>query len=177
MGISFADESNLVMAWAVRALAQITPFLGNTRVSWRTNLVEKQLHWHRRRAPSRGEDMNLGWAEGRIQQWWLKTSVQAELKRSGSNMGSSWAAVNTGLFESQFILLRDIIRQLQVQDMFYLLSEPPSLNWQVQNKHICCQRYKVCLGSFASIRCSWIRNSDFRTCWGLTLLSIGLYED
>lgn len=86
---AFAGESNLVVAWAVHALAQITPFSGNTRMSWRTNLVEKQLHWHRRRAPSRGEDMNLGWAEGRIQQWWLKASVQAELKRSGSNMSCS----------------------------------------------------------------------------------------
>ena len=68
--------------------------------------------------------MNLGWVEGERQQQQLKTFVQLELKRSGSNMGSSSAAIITELSESPFILLRDIIRQLQVEDMFCLLLEP-----------------------------------------------------
>lgn len=120
-------ELPMALPWLCPTWCQYT-YLGSHRVNWRNDLAEKQLYWHKQ-SPStcRTGDMHLGWAEGERQQWQLKTFVQLEVKRSGSNMGSSSAAIITGLLESPFLLLRVIIRQLQVGDIFSLLSEP--LHW------------------------------------------------
>lgn len=123
-----AGGSDLAMAGAASALALIFPYLvqytylGNHKVSWRMDLAEKQLYWHKR-SPStpRSGDMNLGWAEEERQYQPCKTFVQLELKRSGLNKGNSSAAIIMGLFGSPFILLRASIRQLQVKDIISLL--------------------------------------------------------
>lgn len=113
--------------WFFPYLVQYT-YLGSHKVSWRMDLAEKQLYWHKRSPFTlRSGDMNLGWTEEERQQQQCKTFVQVELKRSGLNTENSSAVIITGLFESPLILLRASIRQLQVEDMISLLLEP--LHW------------------------------------------------